>query len=178
MPAAVSLELPVGDPKAQTVQTKNSSRTTNLINRLSKFSSRLLRPAKGNKSSALSTVSEEKLIIKDLQNQGLYQEEVKLLSKEHQLPRHNKLYHLDVFLDAEGMLKVEGRLSRSCFAAPFKHHTVILQGQHITKLIIAHCERIKHQGKGFTINEITFTLLHVEKVQLKANERVTFQWNE
>lgn len=57
------------------------------------------------------------------------------------------------------MLKVEGRLSRSCFAAPFKHQTVIPQGQHITKLIIAHChERIKQQGKGFTINEIKFTV--------------------
>lgn len=91
---------------------------------------------------------------KNLQNQA-YKEELRLLSNGHQLPRHNKLYHLDVFLDTEGVLKVGGRLGRSSFPSPFKHPKVIPQAHHITRLIITHYhERVKHQGKGFTINEI------------------------
>uniref|UniRef100_G3N7C3 Integrase zinc-binding domain-containing protein n=1 Tax=Gasterosteus aculeatus TaxID=69293 RepID=G3N7C3_GASAC len=62
---------------------------------------------------------------------------------------------LDAFLDAEDVLKVEGRLSRSSFPNSFKHPTVIPPGHHVTNLIIAHYhETVKHQGKGFTINEI------------------------
>ena len=157
MPTEVPLELPVGDPevrKAQTFQIKTSEQV-DLVDRLNTFScwsraikavARLLRRARKVKSCDLSTVSErqsaERLIIK-------------LLSKGHQLPRHNKLYHLDAFLDAEGVLKVGGRLSRSSFPNTFKHPTVIPQGHHVTNLIIAHHhERVKHQGKGFTINEI------------------------
>lgn len=133
--------------KAQTFQTETSEQIS-LVDRVCKFSywsqavtavARLVRRARKDKSNALSTVSErqyaERLIIKDLQNQA-YQEEIKLLSNGHQLPRQNKLYHLDVFLDAEGVLKVGGRLSRSSYPTPFKHPTVIPQGQHITRLII------------------------------------------
>ena len=120
MPTEVPLELPVGDPevrKAQTFQIKTSEQV-DLVDRLNKFScwsraikavARLLRRARKVKSCDLSTVSErqsaERLIIKDIQSQT-YGEEIKLLSKGHQLPRHNKLYHLDAFLDAEGVLKV------------------------------------------------------------------------
>lgn len=45
--------------------------------------------------------------IKDLQRQT-YQEEIKTLHRGKQLPRNNKLYHLDVFLDRDGVLKVGG----------------------------------------------------------------------
>ncbi|XP_063740638.1 uncharacterized protein LOC134865136 [Eleginops maclovinus] len=169
MPTEVPSELPVGDPevrKAQTFQTKTSEQV-DLVDRLNKFScwsravkavARLIRRARKVKSCDLSSVSErqsaEQLIIKDMQSQT-YGEEIKLLSKGHQLPKQNKLYHLDVFLDAEGVLKVGGRLSRSSFPNTFKHPTVIPQGHHVTSLIIAHHhERVKHQGKGFTINEI------------------------
>ncbi|KAL7841403.1 hypothetical protein SRHO_G00250940 [Serrasalmus rhombeus] len=117
-PSEVVQDLSVGDPevrKAQTLQTKTSEQS-GLIDRLSKFSSwsraiqavaRLLRRIKGDKSNALSTVSErekaERLIIRELQSQA-YQEEIKILSKGGQLPSHNKLHHFDVFLDTDGRL--------------------------------------------------------------------------
>lgn len=107
------------------------------MDRLNKFSSwsqavkaiaRLKQHARKDKSNALSTVSErqsaERLIIRDLQKL-VYQEETKLLSKGHQLTRHNKLYHLDVFVDSEGVLRVGGRLSHSPFSTPLKHPTVL-----------------------------------------------------
>lgn len=138
-----------------------------LVERLSEFSSwsratravaRLLRRAKGVLSDALSTVVEredaERIIIRDLQRQT-YGEEIKLLSKGHQLQRRNKLYRLDVFLDTDGLIKVGGRLSRSSLCDSFKHPIVIPKEHHVTKLIITdNHEKAKHQGKGFTISEI------------------------
>ncbi|KAL0147546.1 hypothetical protein M9458_057147, partial [Cirrhinus mrigala] len=46
-------------------------------------------------------------------------------------------------------------LHHSSLPCSFKHPTIIPREHHITKLIIAHChERVNHQGKGFTMNEI------------------------
>ncbi len=53
------------------------------------------------------------------------------------------------------MIKVGGRLSHSSYSHSFKHPLILPKEHHVTKLIIAHChESVKHQGKGFTINEI------------------------
>ncbi|XP_062848434.1 uncharacterized protein LOC134310729 [Trichomycterus rosablanca] len=162
-------DLPIGDPevkRSHVLQTRTKEQVT-LADRLSKFSSwsraikavaRLLRRVKKDKSNTLSTVKErqsaELLFIKDLQKQA-YENEIKLLSKGSQLPIHNKLYSLDVFLDKDGVLKVGGRLGHSSSSSSFKHPKVIPKGHHITSLIIAHYhEKVKHQGKGFTINEI------------------------
>lgn len=166
-PKDVVPDLPIGDPevkKAQTLQTKTTE-LVSLSDSLSKFSSwsratkavaRLLRRAKKIKSHAPSTVSErenaECVIIKDLQSQA-YEKEIKLLNKGSQLPHCNKLHHLDVFLDADGILKVGGRLRHASHS--FKHPIVIPKEHYATKLIIAHNhEKTKHQGKGFTINKI------------------------
>ena len=157
-------DLSIGDPevkKAQALQTKTTE-LISLADRLSKFSSwsratraiaRLLRRAKKVTSNALSTVSERESAenVKCLQKQA-YEEEIKLLSKGNHLQRSNKLHHLDAFLDTDGLLKVGGRLRHS---DSFKHPIVIPKEHHMTKLLIAHNhERTKHQGKGFTINEI------------------------
>ena len=168
-PASETVELPIGDPevkKVQTLQTKTVEHVS-LTNRLERFSTwsqavsavaRLRRRLLKDKSNAHSTVSErqtaELVIIKDLQRQT-YQEEINTLSNGNQLSSNNKLYHLDVFLDSDAVLKVGGRLGRSAFPSLFKHPTVIPREHHITKLIIAHCHgKVKHQGKGFTTNEI------------------------
>ncbi len=85
----------------------------------------------------------------------MYQEELKLLSKGIPLPSHNPLYSLDAFLGEDGVLRAGGRLSNSSLPNPVKHPAIIPKDHHITKMLIAHYhERIKHQGKGLTINEI------------------------
>lgn len=160
-PKDVAPDLFIGDPeikKVQTLQTKTTE-TMSLADRLSKFSSwsraikavaRLLRWAKKIISSALSTVSEQEsaecVIIQDLQSPA-YEKEIKLLNKGSQLPCHNKLHYLDVFLDTDGILKVGGRLRHSSLADPFKHPIVIPKEHHVTKVIIAYNhEKTKHQG--------------------------------
>ncbi|XP_034537461.1 uncharacterized protein LOC117811344 [Notolabrus celidotus] len=169
-PAAdVFTETPVGDPEVKKVQILNTQTKEQVIltDRLSKFSSwykvtqavaRLLRCAKGDKSTGHSTVQEREdakcIIIRDLQRQA-YPEEVKLLSKGTRLPSQSKLYHMDTFLDQDGILKVGGRLKNSTLPTSQKHPLIIPKDHHITKLIIAHYhEKVQHQGKGLTINEV------------------------
>ncbi|KAL1249115.1 hypothetical protein QQF64_022433 [Cirrhinus molitorella] len=166
-PQSVELELSLGDSevrKTQAMLTKVTE-TFSLAERLSKFSSwsktvkavaRLIRRAKKVKSDAPATVSEQesavRFIIQDVQKHT-YGKEIKLLNKGNQLPHHNKLFHLDIFRDTDGLIKVGGRLSS--IKDPFKHPIVIPKEHHVTKLIIAHChDKVKHQGKGFTTNEI------------------------
>lgn len=163
----VELEPSLGDPevrKTQTMLTKVTE-TFSLAERLSKFSSlskavkavaRLIRRAKKIKSDAPATVSEQEnalhVIIQDVQKQT-YGKEIKLLNQGNQLPHHNKLFHLDIFRDTDGLIKVGGRLS--AIKDSFKHPIVMPKDHHVTKLIIAHChDKVKHQGKCFTINEI------------------------
>lgn len=96
----------------------------------------------------------ETVIIKDLQRHA-YQNEIETLSKGKQHSKNDKMYNLDVFLDKDNVLKVGGRVQHSSLPSSFKHPTIIPREHHITKLIIAHChERVNHQGKGFTMNEI------------------------
>ncbi|XP_032396233.1 uncharacterized protein LOC116704734 [Etheostoma spectabile] len=162
-------EIQIGDPEVKGVQTLNvqTKEQVSLSDRLSRFSSwykatqavaRLLRRVKGNKSTGHSSVKEREdaqcIIIKDLQRQ-VYPEEIKLLVKEAQLPSQSKLRLMDVFLDQDGLLKVGGRLKNASLPALQKHPMIIPKDHHITIMIMAHYhEQIRHQGKGFTINEI------------------------
>lgn len=150
----------------QTLKTKAVEQGT-IVNHLCKFSSwshvvraiaRIQRRINKDKSSSLSTVEERKraecLIVKLLQKH-VFHTELKVLSKGAQLSSRNELYNLDPFLDSDGVFKVGGRLGNSSLSYSLKHPVIIPKNHHITRLIIADChERVKHQGKGFTINEI------------------------
>lgn len=119
---------------------------------------RILRRISKNRSNNPTTVTEredaEHCIIKDLQKK-VYQEELKLLSKGILLPSHYPLHSLDAFLDKDGVLRLGGRLCNTSLPNSIKHPAIIPKDHHITKMIIAHHhERIKHQGKGPTLNEI------------------------
>lgn len=162
-------ELPVGDPEVRGAQTLNTETTeqVSLADRLSGLSSwsratravaRILRRVNKDKSNSLSTVKEredaERLIVKDLQRQ-VYPDELKLLRKGTQLPLYSEFRRLNAFQDEDGVIKVGGRLGDSNLPYVVKHPAIIPKGHHITKMIIAHYhERVQHQGKGMTINEI------------------------
>ena len=65
------------------------------------------------------------------------------------------MYRLDPYLDADGILRVGGRLRRSNMAESVKHPILWLRKSHITELIIEDCHHaIKHQGRGMTHNEL------------------------
>ena len=169
LPTDDSPELTVGDPEVRSASalTTRTTERVSLVDRLSKLScwslatrgvARILRRIRKSKSNSLTSVQEredaEQCIIKDLQ-EIVYREEMKLLSKGIPLPSHNPLYSLDAFLHEDGILRVGGRLGNSSLPNSIKHPAIIPKNHHITKMLIAHFhDKMKHQGKGITINEI------------------------
>lgn len=162
-------ELTVGDPEVRSVLALSTKTTecVSLIDRFSKFSSwsratravaRILRRISKNRSNSLTSVIEreeaEHCLIKHLQK-NVYPEELKLLSKGIPLPHHNPLHALDALLHDDGVLRVGGRLCNSSLPNFIKHPAIISKDHHIERMIITYChEKMKHQGKGLTINEI------------------------
>ena len=73
------------------------------------------------------------------------------------LSRTNKLHRLDPFLDDDddGTMQVGGRLTRSSLPYGVKHPVILPRESHITSLFIKYFhEKVKHQGRGMTMNEI------------------------
>nr|XP_055041009.1 uncharacterized protein LOC129428127 [Misgurnus anguillicaudatus] len=168
-PVDASPQLQMEDPevKKATSLITHTVGNTCLSDRLTRLSSwskviqavaRLLRRVRKDKSSDHSTVAEredaKRTIIKDLQSQT-YPEEMALLNKGKTLPRSNRLYYLDAFVDHDGLLKVGGRLCNASVSHSVKHPVILPKEHYLTKLLIADChEKTGHQGKGLTINEI------------------------
>ena len=112
----------------------------------------------------------ETRIIKILQNEFFEDEIMKLKSvdafvnqqdrkskaqKKSYLKRYSRLYRLGPSLDADGVLRVGGRLRHSSVSDEVKFPIILPKASHITNLIIRYYhERICHQGRGMTLNEI------------------------
>ena len=94
------------------------------------------------------------VIIRNLQRYA-YSETISRLHEEQVLPKNNKLAKLDVAIDEFGILRVGGRLQNSTMSFGVKHPIILPRRSHITDLIIRYYhEKVRHQGRGFTINEI------------------------
>lgn len=67
----------------------------------------------------------------------------------------SSLYKLDPFIDGNGILRVGGRIRRADIPITEKHPAILPSSGHITELIVCDChQRVRHQGRGITINEI------------------------
>lgn len=76
-------------------------------------------------------------------------------SKGKQLKSNSPINRLYPFLDDSGVLRVGGRVHRGNFHIKLKHPIIIPRKSNITNLLIRHYhERIRHQGRGMTTNEI------------------------
>ena len=122
-----------------------------------RFIQRLQRRALSLKTNPI-TVNElnqtESKLIKLLQENS-FSEEMKYLKVKQGCTKASPLCKLDPFIDDNGLLRVGGRL-QSHFSPYNVNHTVILpKNEHLTSLIISYYhERVHHQGKGITVNEI------------------------
>ena len=67
----------------------------------------------------------------------------------------SSLYKLDPFLDADGILRISGRLRRASLSDDVKFLIILPRDSHVTMLIVKHFhESTTHQGKGMTLNVI------------------------
>lgn len=109
--------------------------------------------------------AENKII--GLQQNKFFKEEIETLqedesenshipgSEKNQLKFKSPINRLDPFLDDTGVLRVGGRVHRGNFNIELKHPIILPRKSHITNLLIRHFhERIRHQGRGMTTNEI------------------------
>ena len=70
-------------------------------------------------------------------------------------PKQSSLYKLDPFLDSQGILRVGGRLRNASLPFEVKFPVILPRRSHVTTLIIRYFhEKIKHQERGMTLNEI------------------------
>ncbi|KAK3752633.1 hypothetical protein QZH41_000497 [Actinostola sp. cb2023] len=78
-----------------------------------------------------------------------------------QRERHAKtsspLYKLDPYVDSGGILRVGGLLRRATLSDTSKFPAILPRKAHISTLIIKHYhERMQHQGRSLTLNEVRF----------------------
>ena len=112
----------------------------------------------------------EQAILKSLQEE-VFPEEIKILkslevqnddaSREFAKRRNlsmkktSSLYRLDPYLDKDGVLRVGGRIRNALVSYEIKHPVILPSKGHITALLVRyHYERISHQGRGMTLNDL------------------------
>ena len=80
--------------------------------------------------------------------------EIVLLNKLKKLEANNRLFKLNPYVDAQGVLRVEGRIQKSLIhnEQEIQHHMVFPKDCRITNLIVSWChDQIAHAGRGITI---------------------------
>lgn len=85
-----------------------------------------------------------------------FMEEIKALKqKKVQKNKSTKLHKLNPFMDSQDILRVGGRLTQATLHPHVKHPAILPKGHHVSRLLIKHYhEKVKHQGRGMTINEL------------------------
>ncbi|KAK0144674.1 hypothetical protein N1851_017016 [Merluccius polli] len=159
--------------KATVLNTK-AKEDRSLLNRLEKFSDwsravqavarlkRLIKEHKGvkertNESTSLEERKKAELTIVKLVQEEAFSVEIKNLKEKGDLTKtkHNKLFKLNPILDEGGVLRVGGRLSQAALHPHVRHPVIIPSNTHVASLLIKHFhERVHHQGRGMTSNEL------------------------
>lgn len=80
------------------------------------------------------------------------------VNRENILPnedKHDTLNKLDPFVDNDGIIRVGGRLRRADLQENAKFPAILPKKGHVTALVIKHYhERLQHQGRSSTLNEV------------------------
>ena len=67
----------------------------------------------------------------------------------------SSLHCLNPFLDKDDVLRVGGRIKRGSFMEEIKFPVIFPRKGHVTDLIIKYFhEKVQHQGRGMSLNEI------------------------
>ena len=96
----------------------------------------------------------EKVIIKAIQTKA-FQQEITALSTGKMVSKSSVLLKLNPQIDSDGVLRANGRLKYAQLPEEQKFPALLPKESHVTTLVIRHFhEKIKHQGRGMTSNEI------------------------
>ncbi|XP_045063901.1 uncharacterized protein LOC121541769 isoform X1 [Coregonus clupeaformis] len=160
--------------KAQVLNTKAKEDRT-LLDRLIRFSdwkravkaiAHLKRHAKQikglklktNEATSVEERQEAELFIIKLVQTEVFSTEIKGIKQCKEVKpkdKTNKLHKLSPFVDEYGVLRVGGRLTRSALHPHVKHPAIVPKASHVSSLLIKHYhEKVHHQGRGITVNEL------------------------
>ena len=71
------------------------------------------------------------------------------------MKKTSSLYRLDPFPDKDGVLRVGGRIRNALVSYEIKHPVILPSKGHVTTLLVRyHHQRIRHQGRGMTLNDL------------------------
>ena len=71
------------------------------------------------------------------------------------MKKTSSLYRLDAFIDGDGVLRVGGRIRNASIPYDVKHPVILPSKGHVTMLLVRHHhERISHQGRGISLNDL------------------------
>ena len=108
------------------------------------------------RAAQTSAFKEEMATLKKMKQEDFYPEtRVFAQQRKANIKTCSSLYKLDPFLDADGILRVGGRLRRASLSDDVKFPIILPRDSHVTMLIVKHFhESTSHQGKGMTLNAI------------------------
>ena len=96
----------------------------------------------------------EKIIIKAIQVKA-FKQEILALCPGRMVSKTSVLLKLNPQIDSDGFLRVNGRLKYAKLPDEQRFPALLQKESHVTTLVIRHFhEKIKHQGRGMTLNEI------------------------
>ena len=99
----------------------------------------------------------EHAILKSVQTEA-FEKELKLLKstgREKTPGKQSDLHRLDPLVDADGLLRVGGRLRRGSLSTEVTHPVILPKRGHVTDLIVTHFhEKTQHGGRDMTLSEI------------------------
>ncbi|XP_051939800.1 uncharacterized protein LOC127612976 [Hippocampus zosterae] len=165
----VTPELLVGDPEVRIVQVLKTEAVRQfdiqeLLSRISKWATafnviaRIQRLVKRIKTTKPVNVEEKRqatLTLVKLTQKDVFQKEMSMLSeKSGKLPCNHQLYQLDPCLQ-DVILRVGGRLRKAAVSLELKQPVILPKDGALRNLIISHHHnKIQHQGRGQTLNEL------------------------
>ena len=83
--------------------------------------------------------------------------EIKSLTQKKEIQKRKsiELHKLNPFMDSQDILRVGGRLTQATLHPHVRHPAILPKGHHVSRLLIKYYhEKVKHQGRGMTINEL------------------------
>ena len=132
------------------------SRVVKAFARLKRFAKEIkgLKPRSCEATSLEERRDAELTIIRMVQEATLSQE-IKGLQHHKEIQTKDKLNKLSPFLDDQGILRVGGRLTHAALHPHVKHPAILPKDSHLSTLLVKHYhERVHHQGRGMTMNEL------------------------
>ncbi|XP_020556659.2 uncharacterized protein LOC110014220 [Oryzias latipes] len=179
VPDAKVGEIDDSDPELRKVQVLNvkAEEQRTLLDRLTKFSDwkravkaiaclkKFANQINGAKpkpkvyeASSIEERKEAETFIFRLAQEEAFNREINSIKRCNEIKPKDKasqLYKLSPFLDEHGVLRVGGRLTRSCLHPHIKHPVILPKASHVSSLLIKHYhEKVHHQGRGITHNEL------------------------